>query len=233
MNTQPAPTTESYLPTPTFQYTPGQREIDFAQVVASGADIVYALLIASLVSSEEYNSTPRSRLYSMAARLLDTPAVQERLDYYTQLHKASMSVSTDRIRQELACVAFTDPANYADPQTGTPYTNLHDVPRYARAAVKEFKLDDKGQITYKMHDKLKAIQMIGDLQGAFDEAHRAKATQVSVTLGDGRGQLPSPSTPCQSQTAPQPQPQPQPTIDITPEPVNDTINHDALPDCLL
>ena len=48
-----APPTESYLPAPTFQYTPRQREVDFAQLVASGGDLIESLIKAAIIPVDE------------------------------------------------------------------------------------------------------------------------------------------------------------------------------------
>lgn len=192
---QITPAAQSYLQEPAFQYAPSQREIDFAQIVAAGGDIVEALRIASLVTSEEFDTTPRPTLYRTATRLLNTPAVQERIDYYRLLHQASLSVTVERIQQELACVAFSDPCDYFYTPEGATIDTIREVPRHARAAIKEWKIDKDGVLTVKSHDKLKAIRLLGDLQGYFHESDVAKAPKVIVALGDGAGALPNPPAP--------------------------------------
>jgi hypothetical protein len=219
-----APKAESYLSTPKFKYAPNQKQIDFAQIVAAGGDIVNALSISSLITEQEKTKSDRAKLYQMASRLLQNPAIQERLDYYTLLHKASMSVAVERIQQELAAVSFSDFAQlchekdgpivsvrneYYDPgnpeskefiekyeyRAGDPIRNPHHLPRHIRAAVKSWHFDKDGILKFKLHDKLKATQMLGDLEGHFDEANRAKATQVNVSIGDGRGMEPQKALP--------------------------------------
>ncbi len=214
-----APPVENYVPIPKFKYAPNQREIDFAQIVAAGGDLVEALSISSLVTPSESKAATREQLYAMGTRLLSNPAVQERIDYYLQLHKASMNVSAARIQQELAAVSFADFAlafydedgpivsqrnPYYDPDTpgskefedkpsykaGDPITNPHDLPRHLRAAIKEFKIDKDGVVQVKYHDKLKAVHTLGEMEGHFDESNRAKAPQVNISIGDGRGAPP-------------------------------------------
>lgn len=215
-----APKAESYLPEPRFRYAPNQREIDFAQIVSSGGGMVEALSLAGLVTQEEAASATRSQLYQMGTRLLSSPAVQERIDYYLQLHKASMNVSVERIQQELAAVSFSDFAHLfhkedgplqPDPydptapprpshRAGDPIRNPHELPRYLRAAIKEWRFDKDGCLVAKMHDKLKGAQLLGDLQGYFAEADRAKAPQINISIGDGQGTAP-PSRPRQVEEA--------------------------------
>jgi len=183
-----APETESYVPAPTFKYAPSQREIDFAQLIAAGGDHVECLIRSSIVSAQEAKASSRPALYAMVTRLLNSEAIQERIDYYTTLHKQSMSVTVERLQQELAANAFSDIANAYD-YDGVPITNPHDIPRHLRAAIKEYRIDKDGIVHIKLHDKLKAAQMLGDLSGHFNAAHEAKATKVQVTLGDGGGSL--------------------------------------------
>ena len=38
-------------------------------------------------------------------------------------------------------------------------------------------------LKFKLTDSLKAMQMLGDLNGHFDESNRSKAPQVTVSLG--------------------------------------------------
>lgn len=190
-----APPTESYLPAPTFQHTPRQREVDFAQLIASGGDPVESLIKSSIVPATEAQKLTRPKLYRMAASLLRSPAIQERIDHFLVLHRASMDTSAARIKQELASIAFVDPAQamedkeYVDHDTGEVTTtpmmvrDIRTLPRYVRAAIKEFYLDRDGYPRYKFHDKLKSLQMIADLEGLFNEAHAAKAPTISFNLG--------------------------------------------------
>lgn len=207
-----APKAEIYLPTPKFKYAPPAKEIDFAQLVAAGKPPVEALLLTGLVSKAEAVVATRAQLYGMGTRLLSSPAIQERIDYFLVLHKASMTVSVERLQQELAAVSFSDfallfhpedgplqpdpfhPINDPSPprmvpshRAGDPIRNPHDLPRHIRAAVKEWGYDKDGCLKAKFHDKLKAGQMLGDLQGYFAEADRAKAPQINISIGDGLG----------------------------------------------
>jgi len=211
-----APKAENYVPAPKFKYAPNQREIDFAQIVAAGGDMVEALSIASLITQKEKESATRAQLYGMGTRLLSNPAVQERIDYYLLLHRAGMDISAARIQQELAAVSFADFAqafhkkdgpvvskknphydsNNPDSKefedqyewrAGDPITNPHHLPRHLRAAIKEWKIDKDGIVCIKYHDKLKAAHTLGEMEGHFDAANRAKAPQVNISIGDGKG----------------------------------------------
>lgn len=215
-----APKAEAYLPEPKFRYAPSRREIDFAQIVAAGGDMVEALKLASLVTEEEFQAADRAQLYRMGTKLLSTPAVQERIDYYLILHKASMSITVERIEQELASVAFSDfallyhkedgPVEWVEdifaapnpdgsrPQVqkpkwraGDPVRNPHDLPRHIRAAVKEWGFDKDGVLKAKFHDKLKAAHLMADLEGYLNESNRTKATQINISIGDGKGEAPA------------------------------------------
>lgn len=194
--TQLAPTTESYLPEPKFKYTPKQQEVDFAQLIACGTDPVHALVTSGLTTSEAATAN-RARAYRKATQLINTEAIQERIDFFIILHKTSMEITASRILQEGAAMAFVDIAEVqeevVDEETGKVslqmVKNLKDLPRHVRAAIKEVYTDKYGQMRYKFHDKLQALKMIGDIEGVFDEANRAKAPQVTVNLDSGASLL--------------------------------------------
>jgi hypothetical protein len=200
-----APSAEQYVPTKTFQYAPSQKEDDFAQLVAAQVPHTEALYRSRLITKDEYDKSSRSALYALAARLLSTPAVQERLDHYTELQKASLSIYRERILQERAAVAFADFALLYDPDTGRPITNPHQLPRYIRAALKEWGFDKDGVLKAKMHDKNISLKALEEMGGLYDEANRAKAPQVTVNLSSSHSLVQSaPAAHC--------------TIDITPSP---------------
>ena len=178
-----APQPETYLDAPEFQYSPNQREIDFAQLIAGGADPVDALVRSSMVTARDANNLTRSTLYQRATSLINRPSIQERLDYFLLLQHQSMSTTVERLQQELASVGYADFAQMFHPETGAPITNPHDLPRHLRAAVKEWWVDKDGVVKFKFHDKLKAMQMLGDLSGHFNDAHEAAAPKITVTLG--------------------------------------------------
>lgn len=205
---QLAPAIEVYAPQPRFKYAPPQRQIDFAQLIAAGAAPVDALIEAHIVPPHDAETTPQKVLYKMAATLLRTEAVQERIDHFVVLHKLGMESTVERIKQEAASMAFSDFALSTDPDTGDPITNPHELPRHFRAAVKEFYIDANGNHRYKFHDKIRALQMLGDLEGHFDESNRSKAPVVNINLGDG-GAKPPP-------------------IDITPQPTTEVDPMDCL-----
>jgi len=200
-NLQFAPQTESYMPVPDFKYSPRQREVDFAQLIAAGGDRVGSLIKAAIIPLSESNKLSQPELYALACNLLRSEAVQERVDHFSILHKASMTTSAERIKQELAAIAFVDPSlvqedhTTRDPDTDVETTSTREVrdlrtlPRYVRAAIKEFYVDRDGIPRYKFHDKLKSIQMIADLEGLFNDANAAKAPQVTFNLGGSTTEL--------------------------------------------
>ena len=195
-----SPPMQSYIPPPEFEFVPTQREIDFAQLVASGASPAEAVLAARIVREED--NPDQKALYKMASTLLKSRAVQERLDYYLTLHKHSMAVTADRIRQEGAAIAFSD-ISEAFREDGTPILNPHEIPRHHRAAIKEFLHDEKGNVKVKYYDKINAMKMVGDMEGLFDEANRAKAPTINIAIGDvGLDALQDSPNPGQTHQAP-------------------------------
>lgn len=181
--------------TPNFEYTLTQKEDDYAQLVAAGGDLVDSLALSSLVTPEEADILPRPRLYSLATRLMKTPAFQERYAFYRKLHAASLAVTVERLQQELASVAFSDFADLYE-TTGEAITNPHNIPRHARAAIKEWYIDPlTNKPRFKMHDKHKAQQLLGDTIGAFNSAYAAQAPVVTVALANQTTMVSSVPTP--------------------------------------
>lgn len=209
--TQFAPPTESYIPPPAFEFSATQKETDFAQFISIGTLDGEALLRASIITTKEFNELPEDTLLRMAYKLKRSKGVSERIRYFRILHTSSMSTTLDRMKQEASAITYADFSLLFDDE-GVPYRNPHDIPRHVRAAIKEWSWDEKGNMRFKFHDKMKSMQMLGDLEGHFDKAHAAKAPQINITLGDG-GEAPK-------------------TIDVTPT-TDDTTPTPNLPECLL
>jgi hypothetical protein len=93
-----------------------------------------------------------------------------------------MNATAERVLQESACIAYADFAQIFD-ENGKSIQNPHLIPRHVRAAIKEWGYDRDGRIKVKFHDKLKGLEMMGDMAGLFNDAHAAKAPTVTVNLG--------------------------------------------------
>lgn len=181
MDTQLAPAIENYAPAPSFELCATTRENDFAQLVAAGMSPAQAIVAVGIAKLDESIGVTAKVIEKQAKRLYLTPRISERIDYYHQLHQMGMNATAERVLQEAACVAYADFAQIFD-EGGVPYTNPHDIPRHVRAAVKEWGFDRDGRIKVKFHDKLKGLEMMGDMAGLFNEAHAAKAPTVTVNL---------------------------------------------------
>jgi hypothetical protein len=118
-------------------------------------------------------------------------------------------------------VAFADFALLYDPNTGRPITNPHQLPRYIRAALKEWGFDKDGVLKAKMHDKNVSLKALEEMGGFYDEANRAKAPQVTVNLSSSSPfSSPSPASPPSGQSAPAAGC----VIDITPSPIQSPLD---------
>lgn len=217
-----APTTESYTPTPNFKFTIGEKEDNFAQLVATGMTPAQAYMESRLAGQTPFlpsSAIPAPKqssfnLYQAAARLYASEAIQERIAYYQVLHRQSMAVTIERFQQELVAQAFFDPATLFH-EDGTPITNMHNIPRYARAALHSWEFNDKGEFKWKCKDSQKALKMLGDILGVFNEAYEAQRSEINISLGDGMG---TPQKPHHGDSRPFNE-----AIDITPEPEEDLL----------
>lgn len=217
-----APATENYAPAPKFRFSIGEKEDNFAQLVATGLTPTQAYVESRLAGQNPFQPSsalpaPKqspTHVYHAAARLYASEAIQERIEYYQVLHRQSMAVTIERLQQELVAQAFFDPATLFN-EDGTPITNLHNVPRYARAALHSWEFNDKGEFKWKAKDSAKAQKMLGDILGVFNEAYEAQRSEINISLGDGRGtpQSSREGVPRQFNEA----------IDITPEPEEDLL----------
>lgn len=182
-------TTSSYAPTPQFRYTPPQKEIDFAQLAATGTPLDEAYALAGYQAAG-YSA---SELRVKAAHLLATERVDERYIYFQKLHAAGMDLTVRRIIQEYLSLSFVDPAEFFAEDGITP-RNIHDIPRHVRAAIETYQITKDGALKVRTHDKHKALKALADLKGMFEEAEANRAPKVVVDFQQAPGNVSLPTT---------------------------------------
>lgn len=124
-------------------------------------------------------SPPQASRY--ASSLLSRPAVKEIISYYVNDSLDALlgkSRSADAILLETAKVAFVDPRDFVTP-SGDPIP-LHALSDKAAGAVSSIESEinkDGVEVTkYKMHDKMRALTLLGTHAGVFVEKKELKIT---------------------------------------------------------
>lgn len=97
-----------------------------------------------------------------ASRLLDDPRVLKLIAEVVAVPLADAEVTTERVLQELAAIAFVDPADIWE--DGGTIRNISDIPTQARRAIAGISRRDTKEgisIALKMHSKPAALETLG------------------------------------------------------------------------
>ena len=168
-----------------FEYITSPTEQLFAREFA----VTGSLLGSHLLAFPDQLAREGSRLTSQqrrarAASLIATNRVNEIYLFYKQAVNARMDIRSDRILQELACVAFSDVAD-AYEADGLTLKNIHQIPKHLRASISKFKAGVTGDGMFTevtMIDKMKALQLLSNIKN-MDQANKAaKAPKVIIEL---------------------------------------------------
>lgn len=120
---------------------------------------------------------------SQASRLLTHAKVQEFIQEYIKGREKRTEITGDMVIQELAKIAFVDVKNiYDDNGDLLPIPNL---PSEITSAISTFKTRKENQGNsdydiieeYKMHDKMRALEMLGKHTGIFEKDNNQKKTE--------------------------------------------------------
>lgn len=99
---------------------------------------------------------------SIASENLSKPHIQEAIQEAIDKRSKRTEVTADRVIKELAKLAFTNLTDVIDTTGGVPkIKDLSGVKEEALAAISTFSEDDKGKRSIKMHDKTRALEMLG------------------------------------------------------------------------
>lgn len=168
---------------PDLQYVTSSQERLFAREVALTGDPARAYRLAF---PDECAHLKPQHIRLKAARLLTRARVDEIYQYYKMAINTRMDIREERILQELACIAFADPAEmYAN--DGITLKNIHEIPSHVRAAVSRFKtgFTKDGIVTeLQLNDKMKALSMLVSIKNMDAENKAAKAPTIRIALGN-------------------------------------------------
>lgn len=122
---------------------------------------------------------------SKACHILKEPAVVEYLSSLLQAQKMDLTITAERVLNELARIAFHDVASFYD--ADGKLKDLKDLNEDQRAAIAEVDATAK---RLKLHDKMGALGMLGKHLKLFTELHEQQHTfTVMPTIKRGAKEL--------------------------------------------
>lgn len=157
-----------------FEYACNEQENTFARLFALDGDLVNAWEGAGY-----HELTTKAIIRREAAKLVAQERIDERIQFYRKQLHTKLDVREERILQELAAIAFSDPMDAFHPD-GVP-KNLTEIPAHARAAIKKYSITEgMDGINYQLdnHDKLKALQMLVNIKNMTKDRDRGRAPRV-------------------------------------------------------
>jgi len=122
-----------------------------------------------------------------ASKLVKNPQVREYLEKLLASSQHQVAITTGRILKEEARLAFYDPADLVDPDTGQ-LRALHELPEHIRRAVVGLKITEtrrasdsnliRTEYRYKFADKGKALERLSRHLGLYEKDNRQKPQEA-------------------------------------------------------
>lgn len=107
--------------------------------------------------------------HSCAPRLLAKAGVRARVDELMARRARRTGITQDRVLCELARIAFVDPTQLIDFRTGQVRGEAPEDDRAALAGVKVKDGADFSEHEVRLHDKVRALELLGKHLGLFTE----------------------------------------------------------------
>lgn len=117
---------------------------------------------------------------SCASRLLEKANVRARVDELMARRARRTGVTQDRVVRELARVAFVDPTQVIDFHTGRVRGDAPEDDRAALAGVRVKDGADFSEREVKLHDKVRALELLGKHLGLFTEKVELSGEMVRI-----------------------------------------------------
>lgn len=110
----------------------------------------------------------RDSAYSIGQENLNKPEIKEKIDLAVTSRAERNKITADRVLQEIASIAFSSVAYLVDWQQSAARLRVQYLlnPEVA-CAVRHLDFDEKG-FKIVMHDKIKALELLGRHLGVFD-----------------------------------------------------------------
>lgn len=124
-----------------------------------------------------------------ASKLLTNTKVRAYIDYQTALIHRRLGVSAERIVNELAKIAFVDPTELLNIDSGTMHGNATKSDKAVIQSVKVKTIPtENGDIVereIRLYDKVKALELLGKREAMWVEKREDKIDQeITVVLDD-------------------------------------------------
>ncbi len=145
----------------------------FARLYARSNNVAQAFIEAG------YSDAGSPSLNSQAAyRVMVNPNVLNRVEFWRKRFDQLLDVEDRRVILEVAAICLSDPGLLFDVDTNEPLA-INDIPERMRRAISGVKRtrNNEGQVTweYKLWDKTKALELLGQIKGMMRAKSGAKA----------------------------------------------------------
>lgn len=125
---------------------------------------------------------------SIGEENLKKPEISRRIEQLKAERSKRTGITADRVLQELAKIAFVDPANLIDMETATVISNdPNDTAAIASIKQKTFptKAGYEGiEREIKLYDKIRALELLGKHIGLFSDRVSFGALPIVITGAD-------------------------------------------------
>lgn len=162
-----------------FKYAPSTQEVLFAELLSRTSDPERSWLEAGF---DDLGSTKNIK---KSLSLAKTKKIQERLEYEKQLILQKSNVSDADIISEVACIAFSNIADFVD--DNDEFIPLHKLSRSITAAVQSLKRTETefGVVTeLKLAPKTPALKMHVEMHNLNERHTQANAPKIVLNLGN-------------------------------------------------
>lgn len=162
-----------------FKFAPSTQEVLFAELLSRTHDPERSWLEAG------FDDVGRTKNVKKALALAKKDKIQERLEYEKQLILQKSNVSDADIISEVACIAFSNMADFID--ENDEFIPLHKLPRAVTAAVQSIKRTETeyGVVTeLKLAPKTPALKMHVEMHNLNERHTQANAPKIVLNLGN-------------------------------------------------